>query len=83
MKLVSFSIRTKGAHHLARRFGTICTRFGASENPRRRALPHADGFPSTRRGSADLLYPGSRVSSSCYTYRGVKKSGEGAPVNKN
>jgi len=38
MNLVSFSIRTKGAHNFARRLGTVFTRFGASETPIRHAL---------------------------------------------
>lgn len=38
MNLVSYSIRTKGAHNFARRLGTVFTRFGFSETPTRRAL---------------------------------------------
>ncbi len=38
MNLVSFSIKTKGAHNFARRLGTVFTRFGVSEAPTRQAL---------------------------------------------
>ena len=38
MNLVSFSIKTKGAHNFARRLRTVFTRFGFSEYPTRRAL---------------------------------------------
>src|SRR6266487_150305 len=38
MNLVSFSIRTKGAHNFTRRLGTVFTRFGVSETPIRHAL---------------------------------------------
>lgn len=38
MNLVSYSIKTKGAHNFARRLGTVFTRFGFSETPTRRAL---------------------------------------------
>jgi peptidoglycan/xylan/chitin deacetylase (PgdA/CDA1 family) len=38
MNLVSFSLRTKGAHNFTRRLGTVFTRFGVSETPIRRAL---------------------------------------------
>jgi len=38
MNLVSFSIRTKGAHNFARRLGTVFTRFGVSETPIQHAL---------------------------------------------
>src|SRR5579859_6644814 len=38
MNLVSFSIRTKGAHNFTRRLGTVFTRFGVSEAPIRLAL---------------------------------------------
>ena len=38
MNLVSFSIRTKGAHNFTRRLGTVFTRFGISETPIRFAL---------------------------------------------
>ncbi len=38
MNLVSFSIKTKGAHNFVRRLGTVFTRFGFSEAPMRRAL---------------------------------------------
>jgi peptidoglycan/xylan/chitin deacetylase (PgdA/CDA1 family) len=38
MNLVSFSLRTKGAHNFTRRLGTVFTRFGVSETPIRHAL---------------------------------------------
>ncbi|HEU5383502.1 MAG TPA: polysaccharide deacetylase family protein [Ktedonobacteraceae bacterium] len=38
MNLVSFSIRTKGAHNFARRLGTVFTRFGLSEAKIRNGL---------------------------------------------
>ncbi|MGH2510726.1 MAG: polysaccharide deacetylase family protein, partial [Ktedonobacteraceae bacterium] len=38
MNLVSFSIRTKGAHNFARRLRTVFTRFGFSDGVTRRAL---------------------------------------------
>ncbi len=38
MNLVSFSIRTKGAHNFTRRLRTVFTRFGFSEAPIRHAL---------------------------------------------
>lgn len=38
MNLVSFSIRTKGAHNFVRRLRTVFTRFGFSDNATRRAL---------------------------------------------
>ena len=38
MNLVSFSIRTEGAHNFTRRPGTVFTRFGVSETPIRHAL---------------------------------------------
>jgi len=38
MNLVSFSIRTKGAHNFTRRLRTVFTRFGISETPIRFAL---------------------------------------------
>src|SRR5947209_1687463 len=38
MNLVSFSIKTKGAHNFARRLRTVFTRFGFSEIQTRRAL---------------------------------------------
>jgi peptidoglycan/xylan/chitin deacetylase (PgdA/CDA1 family) len=38
MNLVSFSIRTKGAHNFTRRLWTVFTRFGVSETPLRQSL---------------------------------------------
>src|SRR5579864_8934611 len=38
MNLVSFSIKTKGAHNFARRLWTVFTRFGISEVRTRKAL---------------------------------------------
>jgi len=38
VNLVSFSIKTKGAHNFARRLGTVFTRFGISETPTRTGL---------------------------------------------
>ena len=38
MNLVSFSIKTKGAHNFARRLWTVFTRFGVSEVRTRKAL---------------------------------------------
>ncbi|HEU5383098.1 MAG TPA: polysaccharide deacetylase family protein [Ktedonobacteraceae bacterium] len=38
MNLVSFSIKTKGAHNFVRRLRTVFTRFGFSDNATRRAL---------------------------------------------
>jgi hypothetical protein len=38
MNLVSYSIKTKGAHNFTRRLGTVFTRFGVSETPIRHAL---------------------------------------------
>lgn len=38
MNLVSFSIRTKGIHHFARRLTTVFSRFGFTEKRTRRAL---------------------------------------------
>jgi hypothetical protein len=37
MNLISFSIKTKGAHNFARRLATVFTRFGFSETPTRQA----------------------------------------------
>ncbi len=53
MNLVSYSIRTKGAHNFTRRLRTVFTRFGFSEAPIRHALhtiidslQHYNGAPT-------------------------------------
>jgi peptidoglycan/xylan/chitin deacetylase (PgdA/CDA1 family) len=57
MNLVSFSIRTKGAHNFARRLGTVFTRFGFSEARTRRGLLSIVDSVKQHHGSPTFFIP--------------------------
>jgi hypothetical protein len=57
MNLVTYSIRTKGAHNFVRRFWTVFTRLGVSERPIQQALHAIMDPPQQYNGAPTFIIP--------------------------